>query len=82
MPVCGSRRIQCMNDAEDKLSLREFNQGIETSGENYRGETTCNCLPACTSIAYEAEISQADYDHKLSVSAGQKDYTAEEDVEE
>ncbi|XP_037814491.1 pickpocket protein 28 [Lucilia sericata] len=66
-PVCGSGKINCMNEAEDQLSMREFEQGIATSGENYRGPTSCNCLPSCTSIAYEAEISQADYDHQLSM---------------
>ncbi|XP_065361239.1 pickpocket protein 28 [Calliphora vicina] len=80
IPVCGSRSISCMNDAEDELSLREFNQGIETSGENYRGPTSCNCLPSCTSIAYEAEISQADYDHKLTMMVGKQETIVNEDA--
>lgn len=25
-------------------------------------ELSCNCLPACTSITYDAEISQAPFD--------------------
>ncbi|XP_055382467.1 pickpocket protein 28-like [Condylostylus longicornis] len=62
IPVCGSQKIDCYNQAEDALLKNEFEQGLKTSKENYRGETDCNCLPACTSIAYEAEISQADYD--------------------
>ena len=65
MEVCGPGNIKCYNEAEDELLLKEFNQGFEVSGENYRGHTECNCLPACTSIAYEAEISQADFDYKL-----------------
>lgn len=27
------------------------------------GSTNCNCLPSCTSITYDAEISQADFDY-------------------
>lgn len=71
-----------MDEAEDELSRREFTQGIETSGENYRGPTSCNCLPSCTSIAYEAEISQADYDHNLSMKIGLNDNSTEETLGE
>ncbi|XP_055911783.1 pickpocket protein 28 [Eupeodes corollae] len=63
MPVCGAASLFCVNKAEDSLLLKEFKQGLKTSAENFRGATECNCLPACTSIAYEAEISQADYDY-------------------
>ena len=63
-PVCGAANIKCYNDAEDELLANEFKEGLLTSGENYRGETQCNCLPACTTIAYDAEISQAEYDFK------------------
>lgn len=61
--MCNARNVHCFNKAEDELTLREFDQGIASSGENFRGKTTCNCLPSCTSIAYEAEISQADYEY-------------------
>ncbi|XP_064539836.1 pickpocket protein 28 [Drosophila montana] len=64
VPVCGAGNLKCYNDAEDELLLKEFEQGMATEGENYRGQTDCNCLPSCTSIAYEAEISQADFDYK------------------
>ena len=63
-PVCGAKSIKCFDRAEDTLLKNEFDQGLKTSKVNFRGETECNCLPACTSIAYEAEISQADYDYQ------------------
>ncbi|KAL5289998.1 hypothetical protein ACFFRR_009784 [Megaselia abdita] len=63
-PVCGPSNIKCYNDAEDELLEHEFREGLKTSKENYRGETKCNCLPACTTIAYDAEISQAEYDFR------------------
>lgn len=56
--------MSCYNEAEDELLLKEFEQGLVTEAENVRGQTDCNCLPSCTSIAYEAEISQADFDYK------------------
>uniref|UniRef100_A0A034WQE2 Sodium channel protein Nach n=1 Tax=Bactrocera dorsalis TaxID=27457 RepID=A0A034WQE2_BACDO len=64
-PVCGASNVKCINEAEDQLLLKEFNQGAESAGENVRGRTECDCLPSCTSIAYEAEISQSDFDYKL-----------------
>uniref|UniRef100_A0A1B0A6D3 Pickpocket protein 28 n=1 Tax=Glossina pallidipes TaxID=7398 RepID=A0A1B0A6D3_GLOPL len=64
VPVCGPKKISCLYDAEDKLAIKEFDQGVVAATSSYRAATTCNCLPACTSIAYEAEISQADYDYK------------------
>lgn len=71
VPVCGSRKLKCYNEAEDELLLKEFEQGLNTEDENYRGQTDCNCLPSCTSIAYEAEISQADFDYKTVASRDQ-----------
>ncbi|KAL9905474.1 pickpocket protein 28 [Glossina fuscipes] len=64
VPVCGPKKIPCLYEAEDKLALKEFKQGVAAATSSYRAATTCNCLPACTSIAYEAEISQSDYDYK------------------
>lgn len=63
MPICGSMSIQCYNEAEDLLLIDEFKQGLSSSSTagSGRGETNCNCLPACTSISYEAELSQADF---------------------
>lgn len=47
--ICGPAKIDCMGSAYKKLFQgRDFEK--------------CNCLPACTSIVYNAYISQADYD--------------------
>lgn len=61
-PVCGAMSIQCYNDAEDALLQREITEGLAGSKLNQRGQTECNCLPSCTSITYDAETSQADFD--------------------
>lgn len=59
-PICGAAKIKCYNDAEDKLSEKEFINGL--SNDNDVVKSGCNCLPSCTSITYDAEISQAKFD--------------------
>lgn len=58
-PVCGAMKIKCYNDAEDTLLEKFFQEGLSNSGY---ARTGCNCLPSCTSITYDAEISQAKFD--------------------
>lgn len=61
--ICSQKQVQCYNKAEDDLMKAELTQSLKSgSGENKRGKTECNCLPSCTSINYDAEISQADYE--------------------
>lgn len=43
--------MRCYKEAELRLSLKYAN-----------GTSTCNCLPSCDSITYDAELSQAKYD--------------------
>lgn len=57
-PICGASKIMCYNNAEDDLLKQDFVEGL-TESKTKRG---CNCLPACTSITYDAEISQANFD--------------------
>lgn len=50
----------------DELLAREIAQELRSSSSlgssPETGRTECDCLPACTSIQYEAELSQADFD--------------------
>lgn len=59
--ICGARSIECYYDAEIKLF-----KDIETGNSNQRGGRSyfdkCNCLPACTSIEYEATVQGMKYD--------------------
>lgn len=41
--------MRCCNDVNKKIYM----DGVSDE---------CKCLPACTSIAYDADVSQADYD--------------------
>lgn len=60
-PICGSAKITCYDQAEDDLLHEQYINGIDA---NKGSPNECNCLPACTSIKYDAEISQAPYDWK------------------
>uniref|UniRef100_T1GZT5 Uncharacterized protein n=1 Tax=Megaselia scalaris TaxID=36166 RepID=T1GZT5_MEGSC len=62
MKVCNETSIKCYDEAEDELLKVEFSEGLIDSSFNHRGRTKCHCLPACTSLSYNTEISQADFD--------------------
>lgn len=58
-PICSAKKIVCYDQAEDDLLQEKYKNGI-TMNKDF--ENDCNCLPACTSIRYDAEISQASFD--------------------
>ncbi|XP_055382440.1 pickpocket protein 28-like [Condylostylus longicornis] len=61
-PICGLKNLKCYNEAEYHLLNEEFERGSKKSKNIFNSfSSTCNCLPACTSIAYETEINQAAY---------------------
>lgn len=65
MPVCGEEKIYCYDRAERELLVREFQRvrSLNVAGETPQGgESACNCMPACTSLIYNTEISQANFD--------------------
>ncbi|XP_034487599.1 pickpocket protein 28 [Drosophila innubila] len=65
MPVCGEEKIYCYDRAERELLVREFQRvrSLNVAGEAPKGaESACNCMPACTSLIYNTEISQANFD--------------------
>ncbi|KAF2901092.1 hypothetical protein ILUMI_05095 [Ignelater luminosus] len=55
IPICGPGSISCVNKATEQYTLTEGNQ-------------KCNCLPSCTSLEYDVEISQTDCDLNLMMS--------------
>jgi acid-sensing ion channel, other len=57
VPVCGADKINCYDSAEAEILQHQILEKLQ------QGQSSeCNCLPSCTSITYEAEISQADFD--------------------
>lgn len=61
--ICTQTDIECTNDAEDNLTLLAINTNLTTDTVE-GGKSHCSCLPACTSISYDVELSQADFDYK------------------
>ncbi|XP_037031900.1 pickpocket protein 28-like [Bradysia coprophila] len=57
-PICGIAKVNCYIEAE--MDLLEDSDTVETS----KKINSCNCLPACTSISYDTEISQSSYEWK------------------
>ncbi|XP_037032181.1 pickpocket protein 28-like [Bradysia coprophila] len=62
-PICGAAKMNCYLKAGSNLLKEQFAKRLtlEPGAESVTG---CNCLPACTSITYDAEISQAPFDWK------------------
>ncbi|XP_073846602.1 pickpocket protein 28-like [Musca autumnalis] len=58
MAVCGVNKIQCYHQAREHLLLKQFKEGLDTAEE----ASGCNCLPGCTSLEYETEISDGYFD--------------------
>lgn len=44
----------------DNLNIQQIQEAMN----ELNIEGTCNCLPSCTSIQYDAETSQATFDYK------------------
>lgn len=58
--ICGFERLQCLSDSVQSI-IAEKLKNITLGGVD-----SCNCLPACTQISYDHEISQASLDfHSL-----------------
>lgn len=51
--VCGAGKISCMDEAEREQLNEDWIDGVSES------RTACNCLPACTSVAYDVDVSQS-----------------------
>ncbi|XP_013179934.1 PREDICTED: sodium channel protein Nach [Papilio xuthus] len=71
MTVCNAGSVACMKKSQMELVTVAIESGLEeesnendTIGVAKEVASHCKCLPACTSIEYEAETSQADYDWK------------------
>ncbi|KAF5270643.1 hypothetical protein FQA39_LY01381 [Lamprigera yunnana] len=56
--ICGSGSALCMKEANAEMFNKEIKVGLE---KNKYAKERCNCLPSCSSLTYNAESSQADY---------------------
>nr|XP_023023900.1 pickpocket protein 28-like [Leptinotarsa decemlineata] len=61
--ICGSGSQECMFEAKQELLIREVEYGISNyESERSSSSPDCDCLPACTSLTYNAEYSQGHYE--------------------
>ncbi|XP_060522631.1 pickpocket protein 28-like isoform X2 [Cylas formicarius] len=62
-PICGSGNLKCMFEAQTELLQIEVQSGLNSidDEEGLNITSKCDCLPACTSLVYNAETSQADF---------------------
>lgn len=62
--ICDQKDIECYEEAEDELLFENYDNSLRTNPETVESSEVpfCNCLPSCTSINYEAETSQADFE--------------------
>lgn len=60
--ACDHSSFQCVEDAKKKLMQINMEESLSTSKKyDDQGEMACGCLPACTSLQYEGEISHDDF---------------------
>jgi acid-sensing ion channel, other len=59
--VCDDTQTKCYEDAKKRMSIKNMEDSLRTS-QSYtdHGSNECECLPACTSLQYEGEISHDD----------------------
>ncbi|XP_055305980.1 pickpocket protein 28-like [Sitodiplosis mosellana] len=57
--ICGASKISCYEEANYNF----YTEDIGDSSKSYRDE--CNCLPACVSIEYDAEVDRNKYDLEI-----------------
>ncbi|KAL3273909.1 hypothetical protein HHI36_015336 [Cryptolaemus montrouzieri] len=66
MAVCGSGSIECLTEARDEFMTKRIEEGISNQKrEDQRSDKAvidCDCLPGCTTLSYNAELSQSDLD--------------------
>lgn len=59
--ICGAALVRCYQKAEKRLFGEDVMDGVKDDLVKMFRED-CNCLPACTSIIYDADIDRAPLD--------------------
>ncbi|TDG51035.1 hypothetical protein AWZ03_002690 [Drosophila navojoa] len=73
VPVCGLEKIACYTKAQDELYALLQNQTVHQSVDP-NTKVMCNCMPACTSLEYNFEISRAFYNLEKTLAAFREVY--------
>ncbi|XP_068140890.1 pickpocket protein 28 [Drosophila tropicalis] len=72
-PVCGLDDIPCYTAAQDELTMLLQNETAQQSVDP-NAQLSCNCMPSCTSLEYNFEISRARYDLAKTIRAFREEY--------
>ncbi|KAF5291426.1 hypothetical protein FQR65_LT01737 [Abscondita terminalis] len=56
--ICGPGSVSCIKEAHTEMFSREVNVGLN---KYKNSKDACKCLPSCSSLTYNAESSQADF---------------------
>ena len=61
--------MKCYDNAENKKLLLDLEQGLAKGDrkKEKRSEDECDCLPSCTSIHYDAKVSQTNLDRNQAI---------------
>ncbi|KAH8384875.1 hypothetical protein KR093_011234 [Drosophila rubida] len=73
VPVCGVADISCYNAAQDELNALLQNQTMRKTVDS-SVTVMCECMPACTSLEYNFEISRAFYSAEKTIRAFRENY--------
>ncbi|XP_017488463.1 PREDICTED: pickpocket protein 28 [Rhagoletis zephyria] len=73
VPVCSVEDISCYDSAQSELRILIQNQTIAATMDPSM-KIICDCMPACTSLDYNVEISSARYDLAKTIQAFREVY--------
>lgn len=66
--ICGASSISCYRNADKKLFGEDVIIGLKNdAARSFREQ--CNCLPACTTITYNAEVDRAKFDFQAKLNS-------------
>ncbi|XP_052873201.1 pickpocket protein 28-like [Anopheles cruzii] len=60
--ICGLGKKKCVEEAEIYLQEQAMGGAVESGGSIPRVLSSCRCLPSCTFLQYNAEISQSPFE--------------------
>ncbi|XP_061393668.1 pickpocket protein 28-like [Musca vetustissima] len=68
MPICNLDAIECYKTAEEEMLFNKF-KAYQDNQDDGKLVTQCNCLPSCTSLEYDMQISKGHLDVKKTLMA-------------
>lgn len=57
-PICAAAKQECVIEVQKQVIKEAFLDSLKDDDSAKKG---CNCLPACTSINYDVELSPSKY---------------------